>query len=225
MRLWKPNKRSLTYSIIATLLLIGCITSACLLHLTRIKRNNEIYSNAQPALHIADPRDAHIWSIVGTSQLPADTLYPLSDIPLPDLHPAHRSSLNNSHCLVALYPDSTWAVWHTLHPEKTQMVIEHFSRHISNNYTPIKETHENGTIYHFTTRDNQFLHLYILPGIIGFSYHEALLTQPSRDTRLQQIIEETNTVAHNRLYFFHNNRWQHSRCIHNTAVADSTNIQ
>lgn len=224
MRLWKQNKRGLICSIIAILLLIGCITMACLMHISRVKTDNEIYAGAQPALHIADSHAAHIWNIADTSQLPLDSLYSITDIPLPNLHKKHKSHPSTSSYIVALYPDSSWAVWTSLHPNNTALIIQHFRNSISNGYTPIKEENENGTIYHFTTHDNQFLHLYICPGIIGYSFREALLTQPSNDSALQQLIEETSAIARNRLFIFHNNRWVCNEQPHKLPT-DSTSIQ
>lgn len=224
MRLQTHKRGFFTCSIIAILLLIGCITSICLFYLARLQTNNKYYHSTSPALYISDPRTAHIWEITDTSQLPFDSLLAISDIPLLPLHRGHKHQDNTGKYLIAIYPDSTWAVWQSLHPDKTQATINYFSKIISNNFTPIKEEKENCSIYHFATHNHHFFHLYTQPGIVGYSYNEHLLLTPANDHTLQQVIEERKTFTHNTLYIFCNDTWIYDRNIHNTH-ADSTEAQ
>ena len=208
MRVSKRNRHRIIYSIIAFLLLIAGITFACLHHLSQQKEELAAYHNATPAIHIAYPRKATVWSITDTYSFPHNI--PLIAL-LAESHTTTRFHSSSPSTLIAIYPDSTWAVWSAIHPGTIDNITTYFCDKISNGFTPVKEKKQKGHIYHFATQDNHFLHLYEQSGVIGYSYHEELLIHPGNDTTLHRAIEESTMVVGNRFFRYHNNKWQYTK--------------
>ena len=204
----KRNKRNVISYILITLLLIGSTTSACLIHILRLQQESHFYHQAQPVLYISDTRAAEIWSITSYSTSFSNKLPQLTLLPLPMPRDNKRERETTLMRYVAIYNDSTWAAWCRIHPDRIDDIIEHFGNNISNGFDPIVEKNENGTLFHFTTDNKEFLHLYYHAGVMGYSFEESHLTRHDNDSALLHAIEKANTFPQNQIFYFEN-KWEY----------------
>ena len=207
MKFDRLNKRHTAYYIAAILILVGCITTACMHHLLQLREANRAYHNASPALCVAQPRIATIISGTQIPQSLLDSIPTLDNIPLLAQALKRKEHIDTPRHLIIIYPDTSWAIWLATHPKETNKITEYFGTEISNGYAPIEENKANGRILHFTTKENNFIHIYLEPGIIGYSPSEKLLTHPAHDKTLQWSIEEIQPSMHTTMLHHNGNRW------------------
>lgn len=155
------------------------------------------YDLARPAQHVCQPEEAVIGIIkdwrdtarMGDAFSEAWTVLPgaLTQECQPSTsHPA----------LVVCYRDGNVTFWSAIRNSSIPRLTQQLSHDLSDGYNPVEENLPDGSrLYHFTTADNRFAHLYYGSSVIGFGYNRNRLTTPAYDNNLAHLIDEGSTSA------------------------------
>lgn len=187
--------KNITVAIIAAAILIA---AAAMVTGRFVKASNESrdYDQASPALYVSRPEEG-ITGIIRDWRDTARLSPPFAQAvaSLPDaLVSACRPSESHP-VLITYYCDGSLAFWAAARNSSIQRLVASLAHDLSDGYSPVEERRPDGTrLYHFTTADNRFAHLYHNHSVVGYSYRRELLTSPAYDGVLARAIEE-NTVT------------------------------
>ena len=155
------------------------------------------YDLARPALYVCQPEEA----IIGIIEDWRDTTrlgppFAQAVASLPDaLVSACRPSESHP-VLITYYRDGSLAFWAAARNSSIQRLVASLAHDLSDGYSPVEERRPDGTrLYHFTTADNRFAHLYHNHSVVGYSYRRELLTSPAYDGVLARAIEENSVTT------------------------------
>lgn len=195
------------YGIVSGIVLLAVVTCCGIRHFVRLRSESEAYADSRPALHIASPREAVIYMVNDPHTLSDKRLPETDDKRLPLQLWDLRSSDPERPLLIARYPQGRTAIWCAVKPDEQDKTVKHIATSLCDGFTPVVETLPNGAkLLHFSTKHNEFLHLYIEGGTVGCSYDESLLTTPAADTLLyaavkgNQRLSATGIVHYNERY-------------------------
>lgn len=184
-------KRTIIYSITISIVLLAGITAGCLYYISQQQKANEAYCSCRPHQCIATPRDAHIYIIrdnrkASWRHLP---IHNATTLPHEKIWQCRQHD-SNQPIYIAHYPDNEAAIWCAIKPDDQERICQFISDTLCNGYSPIEEKTPAGTVLHFSTRDNRFLHLFLGNCIMGYSYDMEKLTPPTTaDNELNNYIE------------------------------------
>ncbi len=161
---------------------------------------SEAYNLCMPECHIAKPHSATIYLINDTRNSSIFDSINATDL----LKISHKHTPDPSHPLyIACYEKSDTAIWAATKQHDIDNIIEFIRDSISNGYTPIKENIGQSEILHFTTTNNRFIHMIVLPGMIGYSYNKDLLISCNNDTLLTHTINTHHQAASDGVILYH----------------------
>lgn len=199
------SKRTIIYSVTATIVLLAAIAAGCLCYISHQKEQNEAYNNCKPYSYIASPQEAHIYIIGDYQELSYNNLLRIA----PSEFPLKKIWQDCSHeerrpLYIACYPDNQVAAWCAIRPEEREIIISYIADSLCNGYAPIEEKSAYGTLLHFSTFDNRFLHIFYDNSVIGCSYSEKRISQKSSDTDVCSFIESCQNNWQNAIVYYDN---------------------
>lgn len=205
------SKRAIIYHITIAVILLAAITAGSLHYVSQQRQANEIYNNCKPYQYIASPQEAYVYIIGNHHKLAWNCLPLLNPTSLP--HKDILKSRSTDGCqplYIAQYPDNNAAIWCAIRDHEREQIANYIADSLCNGYTPVKEKLAYGTILHFSTHDNRFLHLFYNNGVMGISYSEKLVMHSPDSNDLCSYIESQHNIAYNRL-IYNNNYYKYCR--------------
>lgn len=179
------NKRNIIQSIIVAAVGLLIIVAVCLRHVSQQRKANETYADSTPYAYISSPREASIYIVDDINSFSLHLLPQIDATHLPDPR-IWRTALGDAKQYIALYPDGEIVFWCAIHPDRHKSLLKFVADSLCDGYMPIKERVADATLYHFSTRDGRFLHIFIDGGVIGCSHSEPRLVagreeKPTKD--------------------------------------------
>lgn len=189
-------RRNIIVLVWVVLLLLGGITCGCLFYLSHEQDERDSYATCRAMCYIPQPTQAYIFLINDVSGVAWSDIPYLSDALLPTISMwQHRTADSDKPMHVAYYPSGDAAVWCAITSSDVERVMQYVTDSVCNGYRPVAEDVERGKMFHFATRDNRFLHLYVAPGIMGCSYRERLLLPDSEVTKMAVDVDSLQRLS------------------------------
>lgn len=197
-------KRSIIYSITIVIALLAAITGGSLYHISQQKKSSEAYNTCKPYQYITTPHEAHLIIVQDNRKLSWKNLPLRNASALPNEKIwRNRTRDNNQPLYIAHYTDNQTVIWCAIQPGDRERVCRFITDSLCNGYRPIEEEGVNGTLLHFSTHDNRFLHLFFGNSVMGCSYDLEKLTQaPDANSDLGSYIESLGKTSGNTLIYF-----------------------
>ncbi len=182
------SKRTIIYSITSTIALLAVIIAGCLHLLSQQRKTSAAYTNSRPYEYIVSPHEAYIyimsdgisqWSnlpLLDTSALPSEKIW------------RHRNTNSKQSLYAAYYNDGQAVVWCAALRHERDKMLTFITDSLSDGYTPVEEQLTNGTLLHYATNDNRFLHIFYNDSIMGYSYNANKLSPTTSDCDLSNFI-------------------------------------
>ena len=198
------------YGIVVTAILLIGIAGYAVWHLAWLRNDSELYDNSNPAMYISQG-DAVVY--VTNEPCDAETalryLLPETDV-LQAIISVEGGIYEKKPTYVVCYPDGAKAVWQSVRPSAVEKITAYITDSLSDGYRPVAEILPQGSLLHYAMSDGGFLHVAILPGVIGYSYDLQRLIIGKYDKTLATTVDSTERRLPAGMYYCRNGKYEYA---------------